>query len=659
MAADAIGVFANLQTLARALGGEVNNGQVLAPGPGHSAKDRSLSIKLDSSVPAGFIVNSFSPADDPIKCKDYVRERLGLPAFKTNGHRRASPEDVERLLQRAVAQPATRSKINIVATYDYCDVDGALLYQVLRLEPKDFRQRRPNGNGGWIWKLEDRRVLYRLPELLKYPDATVFITEGEKDADNIAALNLCATTVGTGKWTNDCIAALAGRDVVILEDNDDAGKKKAREAAQVLHGTAKTIRIVSLPDLAEKSDVSDWLDANPNNAKKFTDVCFDVPEWMPDQGDNITLKNVKTETTSTETKTKNEPPLPFINIAAWRDQQVPERQWTVKDRIPAYNVTLLTGEGSIGKSILSLQLATAVVLGRDWLGTMPEPGPALVVCCEDDSNELWRRLDLIAQHYGAALSEFRDMRLMALAGEETLMAVPDRNGLIQATKLFGRIREAACDIRPKLIVLDNSADIFGGSENDRAQVRQFIGILRGMAITAGAGVFLTSHPSLTGINTGTGLSGSTAWNASVRSRLYFKRAVSDKDEEPDPDLRVLEVMKSNYGPVGEAIALRWKNGLFVPVGGVSNLEKIAAEQKANDTFCAQIIQFSQQGRNISAKQNAPTYAPTEFAKEPKAKKLGIRKADFEAAMRRLLATGKIRVEAYGPPSRGWTRLVIV
>ena len=538
-------------------------------------------------------------------------------------------------------------------------MDGALLYQVLRLEPKDFRQRRPNGNGGWIWKLEDRRVLYRLPELLKYPDATVFITEGEKDADNIAALNLCATTVGTGKWTNDCIAALAGRDVVILEDNDDAGKKKAREAAQVLHGTAKTIRIVSLPDLAEKSDVSDWLDANPNNAKKFTDVCFDVPEWMPDQGDNITLKNVKTETTSTETKTKNEPPLPFINIAAWRDQQVPERQWTVKDRIPAYNVTLLTGEGSIGKSILSLQLATAVVLGRDWLGTMPEPGPALVVCCEDDSNELWRRLDLIAQHYGAALSEFRDMRLMALAGEETLMAVPDRNGLIQATKLFGRIREAACDIRPKLIVLDNSADIFGGSENDRAQVRQFIGILRGMAITAEAGVFLTSHPSLTGINTGTGLSGSTAWNASVRSRLYFKRAVSDKDEEPDPDLRVLEVMKSNYGPVGEAIALRWKNGLFVPVGGVSNLEKIAAEQKANDTFCAQIIQFSQQGRNISAKQNAPTYAPTEFAKEPEAKKLGIRKADFEAAMRRLLATGKIRVEAYGPPSRGWTRLVIV
>ena len=117
-------------------------------------------------------------------------------------------------------------------------------------------------------------------------------------------------------------------------------------------------------------------------------------------------------------------------------------------------------------------------------------------------------------------------------------------------------------------------------------MRQFIGILRGMAITAGAGVLLTSHPSLTGISTGTGLTGSTAWNASVRSRLYFKRAVTDKDEEPDPDLRVLEVMKSNYGPVGETINLRWKNGLFVPIGGVTNLEKLAADQKADeDLLC--------------------------------------------------------------------------
>jgi RecA-family ATPase len=264
---------------------------------------------------------------------------------------------------------------------------------------------------------------------------------------------------------------------------------------------------------------------------------------------------------------------------------------------------------------------------------------------------------VIFSHYGAAYTKFKNLYVMALAGEETLMAEPDRNGLIKTTKLFGRIREAACDIRPKLIVLDNAADIFGGNENDRAQVRRFIGMLRSMAIAAGAGVLLTSHPSLTGINTGTGLSGSTAWNASVRSRLYFKRAKTDKGEEPDADLRVLEVMKSNYGPVGETINLRWKNGLFLPVGGVSNLETLAAEQAAEQLFFTLLGEFNQQGRNTSAKPTAPTYAPTLFSKEKQARERGIQKPAFEVAMRGLFAAKKICLEPFGPPSRGTSKLV--
>jgi RecA-family ATPase len=367
------------------------------------------------------------------------------------------------------------------------------------------------------------------------------------------------------------------------------------------------------------------------------------------------------DSAETSAATKSERPSeahpPFINIGAWQNQPVPERVWTVKDRIPGSNVTLLSGEGSVGKSILALQLGTAVVLGRDWLGTLPEPGPALIVCCEDDSGELWRRLDLIFRHYEAAYTEFKDMHLMALAGEETLMAVPDRNGLIQPTKLFGRICEAACDIRPSLIVLDNAADIYGGNENDRAQVRQFVSMLRAMAIAAGAGVLLTSHPSLTGINTGTGLSGSTAWNASVRSRLYFKRATTDRDEEPDPDLRVLEVMKSNYGPIGETIQLRWKNGLFVPINGMSNLEKLAAEQKVDKLFLDLLNRYQRQGRNVSDKPKANSYAPTMFAADPEAKTSHIRKDALVASMGRLFAAGKLQNEHYGPASRGWSKLV--
>jgi RecA-family ATPase len=649
-----------LQMLARALGGEITGGQVLAPGPGHTAEDRSLSIKLDANSSDGFVVNSFSN-DDAIVCKDYVRQKVGLPAFKPRRH---GIDDAVKhaLMTVAAAQKRPQPKAKIVATYDYKDADGALLYQNARHEPKSFHLRMPNGKGAWIDNLDaldGRRVLYRLTELLQYPDASVFVCEGEKDADRVAALNLCATTVACGKWTDECVQALAGRDVAILQDNDAAGVKKALEAATLLHGVANNVRIVALPDLPDKGDVSDWLDADPRRADKLADVCFAAPLWSPDQVDNRTLKN-KAETPTAETTEQKETAvsLPFLNIGAWHDQPVPEREWLVKDRIPANNVTLLSGEGSVGKSILSMQLLAAVVLAKDWLKALPDPGSALGVYCEDTSDELHRRLDLIRQHYQAAYTDLKDMHLLALAGTDTLMAAPDRHGLIKPTVLFNRVHDAARDIKPKLIVLDNSADIFGGNENDRAQVRQFIGFLRNLAIEASAAVLLTSHPSLTGISNRTGLSGSTAWNASVRSRLYLDRAKTEKDEEPDPDLRVLEVMKSNYGPVGERVNLRWKDGLFVPVGGVGNLERLAAEQQADQVFMQLLGKFGSQGRNVSDKPTSHNYAPTCFARDPEAKDAHLSKTNLAAAMERLFAADKICVEDYGRPSRPASRIAV-
>jgi len=210
--------------------------------------------------------------------------QAALEPFKPNGGRqRASEADIERALIAAVAMSnADKPKARIVAKYNYTDADGVMLYQVLRLEPKSFRQRRPDGNGGWIWKLDDvPRVPYRLPELLNYPDATIFITEGEKDADRVASLNHCATTVAGGKWTEDCVKALAGRDCLILQDNDDAGAGKALAAAQALHSVAQTVRIVLLPDLPDGGDVSDWLDAHPRRHERLVDVCFDAPVRSP------------------------------------------------------------------------------------------------------------------------------------------------------------------------------------------------------------------------------------------------------------------------------------------------------------------------------------------------------------------------------------------
>ena len=264
----------NSKTTARLLGGELNGDQISAPGPGHSTADRSLSVRIDASAPDGYVVHSFA-GDDPIACRDYVRDKLKLPAFKANGKQhRASDDAIERALMAVVAkQTDNKPKGKIVATYDYTDASGKLLYQVCRFEPKRFQHRQPDGNGGWVYQGARERVLYRWPELIAYPDATVFVCEGEKDANNIAALNLCATTVASGKWTDDCVQALTGRHCYVLEDNDEAGRKKALETATRLHPVAASVKIVRFPSLPDGGDVSDWLDMS-HSKDDLEDLCY-------------------------------------------------------------------------------------------------------------------------------------------------------------------------------------------------------------------------------------------------------------------------------------------------------------------------------------------------------------------------------------------------
>lgn len=152
----------------------------------------------------------------------------------------------------------------IVDVYDYLDAQQRLLSQVVRFEGKEFRQRRPDGNGGWTWKLgRTPRVLYRLPQLLAAdPDQWVFIAEGEKDVDRLASAGLLATCNpgGAGKWrglSDD--SALQARKVVIIADKDAVGRKHAADVAMRLHNTAREVRVLELP--GNGKDASDWFDA--------------------------------------------------------------------------------------------------------------------------------------------------------------------------------------------------------------------------------------------------------------------------------------------------------------------------------------------------------------------------------------------------------------
>jgi RecA-family ATPase len=343
--------------------------------------------------------------------------------------------------------------------------------------------------------------------------------------------------------------------------------------------------------------------------------------------------------------------LSFVDMAQWDSEEVPTRQWSVPDRLPLRQPALFSGEGATGKTILELQLCAAHVLGRDWLDTLPVPGPAIYLGCEDEADELHRRLADIAKHYGVTFADLINggLHLICLAGKDALLGMPDRSGRIVTTPLFKQLLEAAARIRPRHIGIDTSADVYGGSEIDRGQVRQFVGLLRQLAIAANGSVVLLGHPSLQGISSGSGLSGSAGWHNSVRARMYLRSPQNEKDEQPDSDLRELQFLKNNYGRLAERVVLRYRNGVFVPEPSMSILERAAREQAVDDAFLAVLGKLIASNRPVNPSPNAANYAPTVIAGHPDGKAHG--RKDYQAAMERLLDAGKIHVASDGPPSK--------
>jgi hypothetical protein len=195
-------------------------------------------------------------------------------------------------LQPADLSPAPGSSLprtgkQIVATYNYTAADGKLLHQVVRYHPKDFRQRRPDprAKGRWLWNLRGvPPVLYRLPDVLKAvaEGQLVCVVEGEKDVDNLARLGICATTNpgGAGKWKRAYSDNLRGANIAILPDNDDSGRGHAQHVAQCSQGIAASIKVVHLPDLPPKGDVSDWLSAG-GTRERLLDIIAAAPAWAP------------------------------------------------------------------------------------------------------------------------------------------------------------------------------------------------------------------------------------------------------------------------------------------------------------------------------------------------------------------------------------------
>jgi RecA-family ATPase len=232
------------------------------------------------------------------------------------------------------------------------------------------------------------------------------------------------------------------------------------------------------------------------------------------------------------------------------------------------HVTALYGDGGLGKTLLAQQLLTSVATGRQWLGQPVRKLRAFGLLCEDHEDDLHINQDRINGAYWIDYQELGDLRLWPSVGFDNLLMTFDGqdSGKGELTEFFVSFLDAVLQFGARFVVLDTAADLFGGNENIRTQVRQFIANACGrIAREIDGAVLLCAHPSLSGMASGSGSSGSTAWNNTVRSRLYLTQAEAEDGEEADPDLRVLTRKKSNYARAGETLILRWTDGVMMPV----------------------------------------------------------------------------------------------
>lgn len=261
-------------------------------------------------------------------------------------------------------RPQRKQAARVVSTYDYHDEQGAILHQTVRYEPKNFKQRRPDGKGGWTWSLKGARtVLYHLPEVLAAePGQAVFLCEGEKNADAIRGLGAIATTnpMGAGSWDEGYTKLLIGKSVVILPDLDNAGRQHALDVAKAIYGTAESVRILEMPDL------------------KFKDTHGDDPfDWVQRGGELGTL---------CELAARLEPYGP--KAATWDDMaaRIGPIVWDWPGWLAQGVLTIVAGEPSKGKSALALRCAGCYVRGDAWPdGTEYNGEHGRVLWCEAEA----------------------------------------------------------------------------------------------------------------------------------------------------------------------------------------------------------------------------------------------------------------------------------
>lgn len=251
-------------------------------------------------------------------------------------------------------------------------------------------------------------------------------------------------------------------------------------------------------------------------------------------------------------------------VSTWVDREPPPpRDWIIEGiGLAAGRVTSLIGNGGFGKTTIATQISVAIAASLPLWDLPVSGGPVVGIYCEDEQDEIERRTRLIAEREDIDLARLDNLYALSRDGEDNALANFDRD-LIQLTDAYWRLDATLAQIKPRLTIIDTAADVFAGDFMSTPHVRQFIKVaLGGLCKRHETAILLCAHPSASAMASGDGGGFSTAWNNSVRARLYLRRPKSE-DAEEIADRRVLEVRKANYGPSGGIVPLIYAAGRFV------------------------------------------------------------------------------------------------
>ena len=318
-------------------------------------------------------------------------------AYRQN--RKAAGLDRKREIPRV-------SQARPVETYPYTDESGDLLYQVVRFEPKTFKQRRKDDSGKWIWSLGDcQRVLYHLSDLQEAiaADHTIFIPEGERKVDLLRSWNIPATcnSGGAEKWRPEFSEYFKDADVVLLPDNDERGRKHVAAVAASLTAAGANVRVLELPGLDVKGDIVDWKAAGGTPEQFHALVDRDARPWAPPQSNGL---DHGYEPPGVAEAIPPPPDRNSLLLSAWRKREIPPRDHLLGGVMCTTSRWFVFGETGIGKTLLGMDIGGAVAAGvafLKWAGQ--RKARVMYIDGELPIETFKERMELVASRYGEEL----------------------------------------------------------------------------------------------------------------------------------------------------------------------------------------------------------------------------------------------------------------